>query len=154
MRDKNDDGYEVGFGKPPRHTQFRKGQSGNPKGRARGSRNASKLLDEALKEHVIVLENGCRKTVSKLEAILTQLVNKATQGDHRATQLLLAHQIPRIEQDEVSRSATAERSPLPPPPSAEEKRARAREIAKILRESGALDEESAEDGSATGAQAR
>jgi hypothetical protein len=140
MRDKDDGDYEVGFGKPPKPTRFRKGHSGNPKGRPRGSKNASSLLDEALKEQVIVSENGRRRKVTKLEAILTQLVNKAAQGDHRAAQLLLAHQIPKIEEREASRSAIADRSPLPPPPSSEERRKRDLEIAKILREAGVFSE--------------
>jgi Family of unknown function (DUF5681) len=132
--------HEDGYGKPPKRTQFRKGHSGNPKGRPRGSRNASTLLDEALKERVTVSENGRHRKVTKLEAILKQLVNKAAQGDHRATRLLLAHQIPRIEEHEASRSAAAQRSPLPPPPSPEEKRKRALEIAKILRDAGSFGE--------------
>lgn len=140
MRKKRSDKYEVGFGRPPRHSQFQKGRSGNPSGRPRGSKNAATLLDEALKERVIVSENGGRRSVTKLEAIMKQLVNKAAQGDHRATQLLLAHQIPRIEEHEASRSAIAERSLLPPPLSPEEKRRRDLEIAMILRESGAFDE--------------
>jgi Family of unknown function (DUF5681) len=89
VSDTKDSNYEVGFGKPPKHTQFHKGRSGNPKGRARGSRNASTLLDEALRERVIVAENGRRRKVTKLEVVLTQLVNKAAQGDHSATRLLL-----------------------------------------------------------------
>jgi hypothetical protein len=133
--------HEGGYGRPPTRTQFRKGRSGNPKGRPRGSRNASTRLDEALKEQVVVSENGQRRKVTKLEAILKQLVNKAAQGDHRATRLLLAHQIPRIEEHEASRSAAAERLPLPPPPSPEEKRRRDLEIAKILRDAGCLDED-------------
>ena len=149
MWEKRNGDYEVGFGRPPKHTRFQKGHSGNPKGRPRGSRNASTLLDEALKEQVIVSENGHRRSVTKLEAILKQLVNRAAQGDHRATQLLLAHQIPRIEEHEASRSAIAERSPLPPPSSPEEKRVRDREIAKILRESGFFDGESIETSDGT-----
>jgi hypothetical protein len=140
QHEKKDGNCEVGFGKPPKHTRFRKGHSGNPKGRPRGSRNASTLLDEALKERVTISENGRRRKVTKLEAILKQLVNKAAGGDHRATQLLLANQIPKIEEHEASRSAMAERSPLPPPPSMEERRTRNLEIAKILREAGLFDE--------------
>ena len=96
---KNDS--DGGYGKPPKGTQFRKGRSGNPKGRPRGSRNSTSLLDEALKERVIISENGRRRRITKLEAILKQLVNKAARGDHRATQLLLAHQIPEIEKHEA-----------------------------------------------------
>jgi len=141
MHKKKDGDYEVGFGKPPKHAQFAKGHSGNPKGRTRGSRNASALLDEALNERVIVTENGRRKKMTKLDAIMKQLVNRAAQGDHRAMQLLLANQIPRIEEQEASRSATAERSPLPPPPSPKEKQMRDLAIARILRDSGYLNKD-------------
>src|SRR5215469_15592455 len=50
--------YEVGYGKPPRHTRFKKGQSGNPRGRPCGSKNLKTLLSEALSEPVIITENG------------------------------------------------------------------------------------------------
>ena len=60
MRARKSGNYEVGYGKPPQHTQFKKGHSGNIKGRPRGSRNASTLLDEALRERVMVTENGVR----------------------------------------------------------------------------------------------
>lgn len=89
MSDQKDDEYEVGYRMPPRSSQFTPGRSGNPKGRPRGSRNASTLLDEALKERVTVSENGRRRKVTKLEVILKQLVNTAAKGDHRATRLLL-----------------------------------------------------------------
>ena len=80
---------EVGYGKPPRATQFRKGQSGNSKGRPRGSKNFASLVEEALAEPVMISENGRRKKVSKLQVIVKQLVNKAAQGDHRSIQLLM-----------------------------------------------------------------
>ena len=86
---KEDDDGVVGYQRPPRQSQFKPGRSGNPKGRPRGSRNASTLLDEALKERVTVSENGRRRKVTKLEVILKQLVNTAAKGDHRATRLLL-----------------------------------------------------------------
>ena len=61
--------YEVGYGKPPRHTRFIKGQSGNPRGRPPGAKNLKALLSEALNETVIVTENGgCRK-VTKRQAV-------------------------------------------------------------------------------------
>ena len=47
--------YEVGYGKPPRHTRFELGRSGNPRGRIEEHLD---LLSEALKEPVIVVENG------------------------------------------------------------------------------------------------
>ena len=81
--------YEVGYRKPPRHTRFNKGQSGNPKGRPGGAKNLSTLLSEALNEPVIVAENGGRRTISKRQAIIKQLVNQSAKGDWRATKLLL-----------------------------------------------------------------
>ena len=81
--------YEVGYGKPPRHTQFKKGQSGNPRGRPSGSKNLSTLVIEALNELVVVAENGGRRKITKRQAIITQLVNQSAKADWRATKLLL-----------------------------------------------------------------
>jgi hypothetical protein len=81
--------YAVGYRKPPRQTQFKKGQSGNPNGRARGSKNLATLIMAALNEPVVVTQNGRRKTITKLEAMTTQLANTGASGDSKATQLLL-----------------------------------------------------------------
>ena len=83
------DDYEVGYGKPPVATQFQKGQSGNPKGRRRGSKNLATMIQEALNEKVVVTLNGRRKKVSKLEAGFIQQSNKAASGDLRAMKLML-----------------------------------------------------------------
>jgi hypothetical protein len=74
----------VGYCSPPESTRFRKGVSGNPKGRPKGSLNVITALTKALREKVVINENGRRKTVTKLEAALKQLVNKAATGDLRA----------------------------------------------------------------------
>ena len=81
--------YAVGYGKLPRHTRFEKGRSGNPKGRPSGAKNLSTLFIEALNESVIVAENGERRKISKRQAIVKQIVNKAAKGDWRCTKLLL-----------------------------------------------------------------
>ena len=80
--------YEVGYGKPPRNTQFKKGQSGNPRGRPSGSKNLATLVSEALNEPVIVVENGGRRKITKREAI-KQLVNRSTKADRRVIKILL-----------------------------------------------------------------
>ena len=80
--------YEVGYGKPPCQTRFRKGQSGNPKGRTAGDKNISTLLSEALNEHVIITENGGRRKISKRQAVIKQIVNQAVKGDWRVAKLL------------------------------------------------------------------
>src|SRR6266850_6711987 len=68
--------YEVGYGKPPRHTRFELGRSGNPRGRPPGAKNMKTLLNKALNELVVVTENGGRRKVSKREAIVTQSATK------------------------------------------------------------------------------
>ena len=81
--------YKVGYGRPPRHTRFVKGQSGNPRGRPPGAKNLKTLLSEALNEPVIVTENGGRRKVTKRQAIITQLVNRSATADFRAIKILL-----------------------------------------------------------------
>ena len=86
MPDNNDHSHnDVGYAKPPRHAQFPKGVSGNPRGRPKGSRNWATIFKRALQEKVVINENGVRKTVTKLEAIFKQLINKGTSGDLLAT---------------------------------------------------------------------
>jgi hypothetical protein len=82
--DKRD--YEVGRGKPPVHTRFRKGQSGNPRGPR--PKNLPALLVDALNEKVVVTIDGERQEITKREAIVTQLVNESTRANLRATKML------------------------------------------------------------------
>jgi hypothetical protein len=110
MRPDDRDDYEVGYGKPPRHTQFSRGQSGNPRGRPAGSKNLATLVSEALNEPVIVAENGGRRKISKREAIVKQLVNRSAKADWRAIKILLdiVREIEgRIEPETVESSFSA-----------------------------------------------
>jgi uncharacterized protein DUF5681 len=80
-KDQKNTGYQVGYRKPPANTRFKKGQSGNPKGRPKGALNLDTVLARALREQVIVQEGGRRKKITKLEAAVKQLANKAASGD-------------------------------------------------------------------------
>lgn len=80
----------IGFGKPPRSTRFQKGKSGNPQGRPRGSMNPALALRKSLRETVVVHENGKRRRIPKLHAIMKQAVNRAATGDPKAMQQLIA----------------------------------------------------------------
>lgn len=82
--------YEVGYRKPPKATQFKPGQSGNPKGRPKGSLSLAGAINKALSEKVAVVENGKRRSMSKLDAAIKGLVNRALKGDGRAVTQLLA----------------------------------------------------------------
>ena len=80
----------VGYCNPPEDSRFKRGQSGNPKGRPKGTVNLATVLERTLRERVVINENGQRKTVTKLEAALKQLTNKAASGEMKALQLLAA----------------------------------------------------------------
>jgi hypothetical protein len=75
--------YEIGYGKPPRHTRFVKGRSGNPNGRPKRV-DFARLVHRAFNEKVAIKENGERRIITKQQAALKQLVNKAASGDTRA----------------------------------------------------------------------
>lgn len=81
--------YSVGKGKPPTHTQFGKDRPGNQSGRPPGARNADTIVRKALAVRLDVKENGKERKISKLEAAVTQLVNKAASGDLRAIETVL-----------------------------------------------------------------
>lgn len=81
--------YNIGYGKPPQHTRFKAGQSGNPKGRPKGTKNLKTDLEEELREFIVVREGGNPRTVSKQRAMLKSLTAKAIQGDSRAAATVL-----------------------------------------------------------------
>jgi hypothetical protein len=80
----------VGFRRPPEATRFKKGVSGNPRGRPKGRLNLATAFMKALREKVVINEHGQRKTITKLEAALKQLANKGASGDLRALAQLIA----------------------------------------------------------------
>jgi len=96
---------QVGYCNPPGHARFKKGRSGNPKGRPKGTLNMATVLERALREKVVINENGRRKTVTKLEASIKQLTNKAASGELKALQLLAA--LVRSAEDHAIKETTA-----------------------------------------------
>ena len=83
------DAYQIGYRKPPKATQFKPGQSGNPKGRPSGTRNLKTDLEDELGETITVTEAGKLKRLSKQRALLKSLVAKALKGDTKAIAIVL-----------------------------------------------------------------
>ena len=83
-----DDTYKIGWGKPPKHSQWKPNQSGNPAGRKRGSLSKKTLSLIAahvlLDDSVTIKERGRQREVSKLEGLVRILANLGLQGDRRA----------------------------------------------------------------------
>ena len=79
----------VGYKSPPEHTRWKKGQSGNPTGRAKGQRNLKTDLAAELHEMVQVSEGGVPRRISKQRALLKALTARAIGGDSRAANLML-----------------------------------------------------------------
>jgi Family of unknown function (DUF5681) len=86
----NDDTHDVGYKRPPKQTQFRPGQSGNPAGRRRDVRNFKNDLMEELREMIIIRENGRERKISKQRAFIKALVAAAIKSDVRAINAVVA----------------------------------------------------------------
>ena len=80
----DDPGHEVGYKKPPVHSRWPKGTSGNRSGRKRGSKNWKTLFLEAMAAKITINEEGRRRRVSKEDSMFIQLANQAAQGNARA----------------------------------------------------------------------
>jgi hypothetical protein len=82
-------GYEVGYGRPPAHTRFRPGRSGNPKGRPKGAKNETTILHEIMNRPIEIRESGKARKISVLAAILLKFAENALKGDPKSATFLL-----------------------------------------------------------------
>lgn len=78
-----------GYKDPPKETQFKKGVSGNPKGRPKGSRNFLSLLENIIEQKIPIKQGSEEVKITKKEAMLIQWINKAIKGDMSAIQHLI-----------------------------------------------------------------
>jgi hypothetical protein len=104
--------YRVGNCQPPLETRFKKGQSGNPKGRPKGAKNTRTLLQEKLGEKVKVrTPDGRTRKLSKREIGITKLVNRfAEMGDLKTFELLMKMEGDGAEPDERAGPMAGERA--------------------------------------------
>jgi Family of unknown function (DUF5681) len=87
------DSYEVGFCKPPKATQFKPGQSGNPSGgnRKKMPTSLDEAIQQALEKKQTVMVNGKRKRLTRLSIISEQLIARAASGDAAAMRELMRY---------------------------------------------------------------
>ena len=95
--------YEIGYKKPPVKTQFKKGHSGNLKGRPKGSKTAIELFEKVLGRNLIVNDNGKKVKLTSLEVIYRHLISDAAKGDKKAIKIVfdLLNQLGGFEYPEV-----------------------------------------------------
>ena len=95
--------YEIGYRRPPKNGQFKKGQSGNAKGRPKGSGNFLTLLERELGQTIVVNENGRKKLITRMQAMVKRMVSGALQGDQKAllTLVEILRRTGRFEQTDV-----------------------------------------------------
>jgi hypothetical protein len=86
---KRESSTRAGYGNPPIHTQFKPGQSGNPRGRPKGTLNFATDLKRTLEAPITLNDGGKTKRVSTQKAVLLRMREKALKGDARALDRLL-----------------------------------------------------------------
>lgn len=85
----NDVLEKIGYGRPPKKHQFKKGQSGNPGGRPKGSKSTDDLVIENLKKRMPARINGRPVTTNVQDAVIKAQIKKALEGDTKAAKFLM-----------------------------------------------------------------
>jgi len=103
MSKDEDSDYTVGYGRPPIHTRFKKGQSGNPSGRRAATKRLDWAIEEELDSLIPAMDDGRRVLISKGGAVIMQLGKKALSGNPSAFETVL--QYSRVTDPVEQRSA-------------------------------------------------
>lgn len=88
--------YEVGYKKPPKHTRFQPGQSGNRNGRPKKPRSSNELMEHVLNEKVVITIKGRQRTVTMKEVLIRQLIADAMKGNQRALKAIFHRETERV----------------------------------------------------------
>ena len=97
---------KVGPGKPPRHTRFKPGQSGNPKGRPKGSKNFATILQQQLTKKITITVDGKPRRMTVQEVIARRLATDSMKGTTKAMELLI--KLTSVKSDEAGKDAAGE----------------------------------------------
>jgi len=81
--------YEVGYARPPKKTQFKRGRSGNPKGRPKGAKNEATILSSIFNRQIESREGGRVRKISVLEGMLLKFTEDALKGNPKSAAFLL-----------------------------------------------------------------
>jgi hypothetical protein len=100
----NREPYTVGYCRPPLHSRFKPGQSGNPKGRAKGSQNLRTIVKQVSNEQILTREGDRPRRMSRMEALVRTTFTRAFKGDPKAlaSLIMLWRQIGLTEIDETT----------------------------------------------------
>ena len=85
---KTDADYDVGYGRPPKATQFKPGRSGNPRGRPKGAKSEDTIVRGVMHRKVALSLGGKVRKVALLEAVWTRIADDALKGNARAQSLI------------------------------------------------------------------
>lgn len=94
--------YEVGYGKPPLETRFKKGVSGNGRGRPKRDRTVNEVIEKVLARRVLGNVDGKTTSLPADEAIITRIVQLALNGDIKAAKLVL-ERMERVDAERLER---------------------------------------------------
>ena len=89
MSNNYSDRYDFGYRKPPMHSRFKPGQSGNPKGRPKGRKNFRSIIMDVMDQTVTIKENGRLRQMKFPEALVRLLAAKALKGTTRDQLMIL-----------------------------------------------------------------
>jgi len=126
--------YQVGYKKPPATHQFKKGQSGNPKGRPKGIPSLSELFLREASRMVTIKSGDQVREAPKREALVRRLIDMALQGDLAAARLALPHLF-----NAEAEAANANPLDAAPPPLSEAERAAMKILVDRLASQGGAD---------------
>jgi len=102
---------KAGPGKPPRHTRFKPGQSGNPKGRPKGSKNFATILQQQLTKKITITVDGKPRRMTVQEVIARRLATDSMKGTTKAMELLI--KLTSTKPDESAAKEAADETVLP-----------------------------------------